>query len=124
LSTSGLSSVDTVKADRVHHDGVAVGSASATYLAPPGRRAEPILDDHRMPSVCVIFSARRRAMVSDAAPGVTPEMKRHRLGRKLLRIRRDGNGERQCCGCEPHEHLLIVFAARTARRASLPWRLR
>src|SRR5439155_19084849 len=78
LSTSGLSSVETVKAEAYIMMVWPSGSAcSATYLAPTRPPAPSRFSTITgWPSVCVIFSARMRAMVSDAAPGVTPEMKR------------------------------------------------
>src|SRR5712691_12746704 len=76
-SRPGLSSVETVNAEAYIMIRWPSGSAAATYLAPTSppapRRFSTITG---WPRVTVIFSARMRAIVSEALPGVTPETRR------------------------------------------------
>src|SRR5712691_10304070 len=76
-SRPGLSSVETVNAEAYIMIVWPSGSAAATYLAPTSppapRRFSTITG---WPSVPCSFSARMRAIVSEALPGVTPETKR------------------------------------------------
>jgi hypothetical protein len=107
-STPGVRSGETVKADAYIMIVCPSGSAcSATYLAPTmppaPRRFSTITGT---PRIGESFSARMRAIVSDAAPGVTPEMKRT----VLL-----GN----CCACAANESASAAIAAASLISSSL-----
>ena len=76
-SSPGLSSVDTVNAEAYIMMLWPSGSWVATHFAPtrpPAPRRFSTITG--WPSVALSFSARMRAIVSEALPGVTPEMKR------------------------------------------------
>ena len=76
-SRPGLSSVETVNADAYIMIVCPSGSWVATHFAPtrpPAPRRFSTMTG--WPSVVLSRSARMRAMVSEALPGVTPEMKR------------------------------------------------
>jgi hypothetical protein len=76
--TLGLSSVDTVNAEAYIMMLWPSGSAcSATHFAPTRPPAPSLFSTITgEPHFACSFSARIRAIVSEAAPGVTPEMKR------------------------------------------------
>src|SRR5690242_18872908 len=74
FSTSGCSSGDTVKADAYIMMRWPSGSDWATYFAPTSPPAPSRFSTITgWPHFCCSFSARMRAMVSEALPGVTPE---------------------------------------------------
>ena len=76
-SSPGLSSVETVNAEAYIMMLWPSGSWVATHFAPTRPPAPSRFSTITgWPSDAESFSARMRAMVSDALPGVTPEMKR------------------------------------------------
>ena len=76
-SSPGLSSVDTVNAEAYIIMLWPSGSWVATHFAPTRPPAPSRFSTITgWPSVAPSLSARMRAMVSDALPGVTPEIKR------------------------------------------------
>src|SRR5262249_18707729 len=77
LRTSGVSSVETVKADAYIMMVCPSGSDCETRFAPTRPPAPSQFSTITgWPYCACSFSARMRAMVSDALPGVTPETKR------------------------------------------------
>ena len=71
--TSGCKSGDTVNADAYIMMRWPSGSDCATYFAPTRPPAPSLFSTITVcPHFCCSFSARMRAIVSDALPGVTP----------------------------------------------------